>query len=242
MGCCLGRGRPILQPDWRKRGLDRRGAHDPNGAAGDAAVKPPAVFAGRLPRLLACLSLADWGVVALTLVLDLSLLMPWVSLAGYVIRPIDLHGAWALVGLLALIVLATVVAGRWPYTRWLALVPLGSGCLLLGVLGGVAGAVLALNPLLARLPWAEANDLAATVRRVAGFVGLNVDQLDRLSAMANRFALEPQVGFHTGCWLFAAGALALIVVGYRKIAECFVAGAVPAPPTTPVRWGASPEV
>jgi hypothetical protein len=98
-------------------------------------VKPPAVFAGRLPRLLACLSLADWGVVALTLVLDLSLLMPWVSLAGYVIRPIDLHGAWALVGLLA-----------------------------------------------------------------------------------------------------------LIVVGYRKIAECFVAGAVPAPPTTPVRWGASPEV
>lgn len=181
----------------------------------------------RRPR--ASLSLADWGVVGATILLDLSLLLPWASLGGYVIRPAELLGVWALVGLLALIVLASVLAGRWPHTRWLALVPLGSGCLLLGVLGGVAGAVLALNPLLARLPLQEANDIAQTAARLAGLARLPTDEINRLAAVVNRFALEPQVSFRAGSWLFGASAVALIVVGYRKVVECFSAESTPSP-------------
>lgn len=180
-------------------------------------------------RALAGLSLADWGVVAAALLLEWSLLLPWVGFGGYLIVPAELLGTWALVGLLAVIVAASVVAGRWPYTRWLALVPLASGCLLLGVLGGVVGAVLALNPLLARLPLQEANELAQLVSRVAGFTRLNVDQLERFIAVVNRFALEPQVSFRAGSWLFGASAVALIVVGYRKIVECFSLAGTPPP-------------
>ena len=39
--------------------------------------------------------------------------------------------------------------------------------------------------------------------------------------MADRFALEPQLCFQVGSGLFGASAVALIVVGYRKIVECF---------------------
>jgi hypothetical protein len=178
--------------------------------------------------VLASLSRADWGVVAAAVLLDVSLLLPWVSLGGFVIRPADLRGAWALVALLVLTVLASVTAGRWPYTRWLALVPLVGGCLLLGLLAGIAMAVLALNPLLARLPWQEANEIAQTASRVAGFLRLSIDELDRLSAAASAFAAEPQLSFRVGCWLFGASAGALTVVGYRKVVECFAPA--PGPP------------
>ena len=162
-------------------------------------------------RPLASLSRVDWSVVAATLLLAWSLILPWISVGGYVIRPTDVLGSWILVGLLAFIVLATVVAGRWPYTRWLAVVPLVSGCLLLGVLGGVAGAVRALNPLLASLPWQEANDAAQTASRLAGILRLSIDQLDRLSTIADRFMREPQLSFHAGSGLFGVSALALIL-------------------------------
>jgi hypothetical protein len=199
------------------------------------------LVATHLRRALASLSLPDWGVVGATLLLDLSLLLPWVSVAGFVLRPADLLGAWALVGLLALIVLATVVAGRWPYTRWMALVPLVCGCLLLGVLAGVGGAVLALNPLLAQVPWQEANEVAQTATRVAGVLRLSIDQLDRLSAVAGRFAGEPQLSLQPGSGLFGASAVALIVVGYRKIVERFApAGALPPRETPALGAGQGP--
>src|SRR5262249_1195963 len=127
-----------------------RGRDGPE-APGGAPVNVETLVVRPARRPSASLSLADWGVIAAAVVLDLSLILPWVSLGGLVIRPAELLGAWALVGLLALIVLATVMAGRWSYTRWLGLVPLVCGGLLLGVLVGVAGAVLALNPLLARV-------------------------------------------------------------------------------------------
>src|SRR3954452_12550572 len=164
-------------------------------------------------RPLASLSRVDWAVVATTLLLAWSLILPWISVGGYAIRPTDVLGGWVLVGLLACIVLATVVAGRWPYTRWLALLPLVSGSLLLGVLAGVAGAVLALTPLLASLPWQEANDVAQMASRLAGILHLSIDQLDRLSTIANRFAREPQLSFHVGSGLFGVSALVLILAG-----------------------------
>src|SRR4051812_38887370 len=135
-----------------------------------AAIRIHTTAERQAHRPLASLSRVDWGIVAATLLLAWSLILPWISVGGYVIRPTDVLGSWILVGLLAFIVLATVVAGRWPYTRWLAVVPLVSGCLLLGVLGGVAGAVRALNPLLASLPWQEANDAAQTASRLAGIL------------------------------------------------------------------------
>jgi hypothetical protein len=187
-----------------------------------------------LSRLRTSLSPTDWGIVAVALILDISLILPWVSFGGMQVRPADLLGTWALVGLLALIVLATVVAGHWPYTRWLALVPLVGGCLLLGVLFGVAGVALALNPLLARLPWQEANEIAQTASRLAGIVRLPTAEMDRLGSTVNRFALEPLIAFRVGSGLFGASALALIVVGYHKIVQCFAASAPPPPaPATP---------
>ena len=195
---------------------------------GGAAALTKLMSARSWRRVLGSLSLADWGVVGAALLLDVSLLLPWVSLGGFVIRPLDLGAAWALVALLAFVVAATVVAGRWPYTRWLALVPLVSGCLLLGLLGGVAAVVSALNPLLARVPWQEANEIAQTASRVAGFLRLSVEQLDRLSATASAFVAEPQLSLRAGCWLFGASAVALIVVGYREIVERFAPA--PAPP------------
>jgi hypothetical protein len=112
----------------------------------------------------------------------------------------------------------------------MALLPLVSGCLLLGLLAGVAAAVLALNPLLARLPWQEANEIAQTASRVAGFLRLSIEQLDRLSVVASSFALEPQLSLRVGCWLFGASTLALIVVGYHKIVECFADATPPSLP------------
>jgi hypothetical protein len=187
----------------------------------------------RLPARVAGLSLADWGIVAAAVLLDLSLVLPWLRFGPYVVRPAELRGGWVLVGVLAFIVVATVVAGRWPYTRWLALVPLVGGCLLLGVLGGAVGAVLVLNPLLARLPWQEANELAQAVSRVADLLRLSNESVARVSGAVSQFALEPGIVFAPGSWLFGASALALIVVGYRKIVERFAIWNPAAAPDVP---------
>ena len=153
------------------------------------------------------LTLPDWGILVATLLLDLSLVLPWLVFLGFAIRPADLFVTWALVGLLVGIVVAAVGAGRWPYTRWLALVPLLGGCLLLGILAGVAAAALAIAPVLASLPLAEVNEVVQTVSRLVALVRLPSGDLDRLRDLTARLSAEPRIAFQPGFWLFGLGAL-----------------------------------
>ncbi len=167
------------------------------------------------------LSVPDWAVLGTAGLLALSLALPWLSYAGFTIRPADYLSFWGPVGVFAVLLIAVSVAGRWPYTRWLALVPLASGCLLLGSLLTVGGAVLALNALLARLPWQEATDLAQTVSRLAGLARLPTAEIDRLRDTILRLATDPEVLPQAGYWLCGLSAALLIVAGYWKIVECF---------------------
>ena len=172
-------------------------------------------------RRYAGLSLADWGVMAATVLLTVSLQLPWVSFAGVAVQPAKLAGIWVLAVPFLMIVLPTVLAGRWPYTRWMGLDPLVFGFLLLGVVGGIAATVLVLNPLLAGIPYQEINDVVQTVTRLADVIRLQNDQLDRITRAVNRFALEPQISFQEGVWLFGVSTLALIIIGYQKVVETF---------------------
>jgi hypothetical protein len=181
---------------------------------GETAPEPVA------PRR-APLALVDWVVVGAAAIVDLSLILPWLSLGGYALRPVELAGAWLIVALLVAVVLATVFAGRWPRTRWLALLPLGSGCLLLGLLAGVVGVAWALNPLLAGLPWSDVNALLETIGGVAGLLRLPLQQIEGPRAIIQGFTAEPQIGFRAGSWLFGLGAVALIAAGYRKVVATF---------------------
>jgi hypothetical protein len=171
------------------------------------------------------LSLPDWGVLVAAGLLALSLVLPWLSYVGFTLRPYDYVGVWGLVGVFAVLVIAATVAGRWPYTRWLAVVPLGGGCVLLGGLLSVAGAVLAVNGLLGQLPWQEATELAQTVSRLASLARMPTAEVDRLRDTILRLAAEPQVSFLAGYWLCGLGAAASIFAGYWKIVECFAAPA-----------------
>jgi hypothetical protein len=171
------------------------------------------------------LTLPDWGILVATLLLDLSFVLPWLLFLGFTIRPADLLITWALVGLLVGIVAAAVGAGRWPYTRWLALVPLLGGCLLLGILAGVAAAALTIAPVLDSLPLAEANEVVQTLSRLAALVRLPTGDLDRLRDLTARLSTEPRIAFQSGFWLFGVGALGLIVAGYQKLAAVFASPA-----------------
>jgi hypothetical protein len=95
------------------------------------------------------------------------------------------------------------------------------GFLLLGVVGGIAATILVLNPLLAGIPYQEINEVVQTVSRLADVIRLQNEQLDRITRAINRFALEPQISFEGGVWLFGLSTLLLIVVGYQKIVETF---------------------
>jgi len=59
------------------------------------------------------------------------------------------------------------------------------------------------------------------VSRLASVARISNEDLNVLQATVSRFALDPQITLQIGCWLYAAGCLALIVVGYRKVVECF---------------------
>ncbi len=171
------------------------------------------------------LTLPDWGILVAALLLDLSLVLPWLLVLGFTIRPADLFVTWALVGLLVGIVVAAVGAGRWSYTRWLALVPLLAGCLLLGLLAGVAAVALAIAPVLASLPLAEVNEVVQTVSRLAALVRLPSGDLDRLRDLTARLSSEPRIAFQPGFGLFGISALGLIVAGYLKLAAVFTSPA-----------------
>jgi hypothetical protein len=109
----------------------------------------------------------------------------------------------------------------------MGLVPLVVGFLLLGVYLGVAATVLVINPRLAGLPWQEASEIVETVSRLADLVRMPSNEIARLRNVVNRFALEPQISLQAGSWLFGLSALALIVMGYRKIVECFTQETTP---------------
>jgi hypothetical protein len=164
---------------------------------------------------------SDWGILAATLVLAVALYLPWLLVVGFVVRPADLSGVWVLVGVLVLILVAALVAGRWPYTHWLALVPVISGCLLLGVLVGIGLAIEAVRTALASLPLAEADNLVQTVNRLAALARLPTGDLDRLRDLTTRLASQPQIAFQPGYWWFGAGAIGLIVAGCLKLAASF---------------------
>jgi len=101
------------------------------------------------------LTLADWGILATSVLLVLSFALPWATFGSFVIRPTNRLELWIPMVVMLPIVLATLVAGRWRYTRWMALVPLVSGFFLIGIDLGVIGAVVVLNSILAGLPWQQ---------------------------------------------------------------------------------------